>query len=223
MSNIYGKKVYRKKRYRKIKGRGLNRKQKTQIKKMIESRPEKKYYDTTWDDIQMGNTPTFTDITAPAQGTTTSDRIGSNITLENVSFSFRFSVGASNGTNYIRMVIFQWFPDNANDLPSWTQIFQYPPTGSPASQYEYMSPLVLDEGGVRNFKVLLNQEFNLDEIDDTKASEKGFINKGYKKTITFGDAIITGNNHIYVMFISDSIGVEYPHVSGFTRVRYIDC
>lgn len=218
MSNLTSTRS-RKKRYRRYKGRGLNNKQKAQVNKMISAPAEKKYYDTTFDTYLISLTPTFTDISAPAQGTAGDELIGSSINLESIQYRYVFNLG--DDTNYIRFMIFQWFPDSENDLPSWIQMFQFYTGSAPVNLADLISPYQLAQGGTANFKVLLDEQFYLD-TDNPIQIFKGFINKGFRKHLEVNGSSQQGTGHIFAMFVSDSGVVTHPHVDGYTRIRFTD-
>lgn len=218
MSNL-SKKANRKKRYYRAKGRGLSKKQKLQIQKMITEPQEKKFYDVTFDAQNVSLTPTIIDLTAPANGTGSDQIIGSSFNL--ISLQFRLIFTKSDTTNYIRFVIFQWHPDGATDPPSWNQIFQYETAGVPVSLQQVVSPYVLGEGGTSVFKVLIDEQFYLDS-DNPIQIFNGFINKGFRKTLEANDSAQQGTEHIYIMYVSDSGAIGHPVMTGYTRARFTD-
>lgn len=219
MSQQFTKTFNRKKRYRRRRGRGLNRKQKAQVKKLIEIPKELKFYDTSFNAIALDFAPLFVDMTAPAQGDGMDMRNGSRIWLKSVQYAFNFQLG--DNTNYFRFLILQWFLDNGHDQPQWQQIFQFHTGGLPINQLELMSPYVLDEGGTHNFRILLDKQFYLD-LDNPIQTVKGYLNKGFRKSLECSGAEENGTNHIFAMMISDSGAVSHPTVSGYTRARFYD-
>lgn len=216
----FSKIANRKKRYYKRKGKGLTPKQKQEITKMMEQPKELKFYDTTYSSNAVGITPAWTDLTAPAQGTEKDQLIGTELTLQSLQYHFTFKIGDS--TNYIRYLILQWMPDSETDGPSWAQVFQYNTFGVPTSLAQIMSPYILDAGGTRNFKVLVDEQFYLDS-DNPIQIVKGFINKGFRKNIECNGDVQDGTGHLFLMYVSDSaVSLPDPSISGYTRARYYD-
>lgn len=215
----FAKTANRKKKNYKLRGKGLTKKQKLQISKMIEDPVEKKYYDTSYDTVNVLLTPTVVDLTSPAEGTGSDQLIGSSLQLQSIQYRFAFTRG--DDTNYVRYLIFQWRPDSQHDLPSWNQMFQYHTAGFPISLVDIMSPYQLGEGGTNNFKILVDEQFYID-ADNPIQIVKGFINKGFTKSIECNGSIQQGTNHIFLMFLSDSSMTSHPNISGYTRIRFTD-
>lgn len=212
----YNRKFNSKKRNRKVKGKGLTKKQKVQVERMLSVPVEKKCFDNSFSSISISLTPQFYDLFVPNQGVLSTERVGTQAKLINISYKLRFL--KADTTNYIRMVLFQWHPDNANDVPQWSQMFQFNP---PVTQHDIMGPLIMGDGNQRNFRVIKSIDFNLDD-DGPVSLIHGYINKGYKNTIYFADQAVTGMEHIYVMFVSDSGSIQHPIVDGYFRFRYTD-
>lgn len=210
----------KKRRYR-PKGRGLNKKQKMQIERMISTPVEKKYYDYPFNATQISLTPTIYNLTAMGPGTDKSSLIGEDWNIVNMSYRFQFS--KADTTNYIRFIIFQWLTDSSTDAPNWNQIFEFHTASLPVDQKDIMSPYILDGATSGLFKILVDQQFYLDE-DNSKQSLTGFINKGFRKTARTNTSLAAspGTNHIYLMMVSDSGTAFHPTVSGYTRLRYTD-
>lgn len=224
------KRGYRKYRKGKKQGKGLNKVQKLQIEKMITSVPEKKYYDYGFNGIGISSTPAFYDLISPLQDLTSDGAIGNQIRLLSLQFNLQFVL--SDATNWIRMVIFQWYDDTTptgavttNAVPVWNRIFQFAngAGGTPIDQYERMSPYLVGTGRGPIFKVLKDEQFTLD-VDNPQQLFKGFINKGYRKEIGLNYSIVipSGVNKIWVMLVSDSAAAPNPTITGNFRSRFID-
>lgn len=217
-----------KRSYRKKKG-GLTKTQKKQVKMLIEDAPEKKFYDKSFTDVDLNLIPLITDVTDVGFGIGSTERIGVEIKLDSIQWNLIFKVddGLLIGeANIYRFIVFQWFNDSSNDLPQWEQILQYGLAGS-LTQTQMLSPMILDQGNSRCFKILHSEIFYSD-LDNPVYMSKGFINKGFKKDVGLNqNAGITtrrGPNHIYFMLLSDKdvISPNFPKVLGYTRIRYTD-
>lgn len=215
----FNRKVTRNSRRRKVKGKGLTRKQRQQIDRMIEEPKELKFHDQGFIGAGVSTTPTFTDITTPNQGTDVNERIGVEIELKSISFNLMLNKG--DDTNWLKMVILQWYPDRQSNGPNWDEIYQYPLNGNPITQRDRMSPLAIDKGTTGTYKIIKTVSMVLD-VDNPIQTFRGYINKGFKRRITYGSSTTSGINHIYVMFISDSDVIPHPNISGEFRVRYTD-
>lgn len=206
---------------KKWKNKALTRNQRKEVLQLIEEQPEKKYYDETFDAFNASSTPQFWNITQMSQGSLTNERIGSTVRLLSVQYNLHIQYASADSTNTIRVLLFQWKPDNQQDLPAWDQIFQYHTLGAPSKLYELMSPYTLGEGGSGVFNMLYDTLFYLDS-DNPIQILKGYINKKFLKNITFGDGSLTGQNHLYLCVVSDSSVVGHPVYSGGTRIRFTD-
>lgn len=199
--------------------KGLTSQQKAEVKSIMMKPVEKKYYDESFFDYGIGNTPVWFDLTAPAQGTGSDQCLGGSINLISLQYRFTFFLGDS--TNYIRYLILQWFPDSNNDAPNWTQVFQSIGAPPPFLLTDIMSPYILGEGGTNNFRVLVDEQFYLD-ADNPMQLYKGFINKGFRKQIEMNSTTQTGTAHLYLMLLSDSTLAPNPIINGYTRIRFTD-
>lgn len=209
------------KRRRKLKGKGLNAKQKEQIKNMLDAPLELKYFDYTFNAYSSSLTPSFFDAFQPSQGTASNEIIGADVELK--SINYKFLIAKADTTNYLRMVIFQWYGDSLTDSPNWNQLFQFHTAGVPADVLDASGPYLVGQGRDKMFNVITDREYLLDS-DDSTIIIQGFINKGFRKRITFNDdnSPQTGVNHIYIMWVSDSGAVSHPGVTGYLRCRYYD-
>lgn len=218
----FAKNAGRKKKYRKPKGAPLSQKQVMQVKKIVEKPVEKKYFDREFDFEDVLITPSFRDLTNPDSGLEPYEIVGSEMNLLSLQYKFYFNKPSTDETNIVRYIIFQWFPDNQTDLPSWTQMMQFKTTGTtPSSTVEVMSPYVLGEGGTRNFRILVDEIFYLD-ADNSVQLVKGFINKGFRNSIELNGPTQQGTGHLYLMLVSDSLFAGHPKITGYTRIRFTD-
>lgn len=121
------------------------------------------------------------------------------------------------------MVLFQWLAERSAAAPTWIDIMQYGTAGGlPANQYELMSPYTLANGTESLFRILYNEEINLD-ADNSIQQVKGYINKGFRKMIDFDNTTAnSGTGHIYLMVVSDSAAIAHPTFDGITRLRFRD-
>lgn len=210
----------RKKKFKKVPGKGLSKKQKLQVSSMMQAPKELKFYDTAYDSTSVSITPVFYDLTGPAEGTGSDQRIGTEIELK--SLQYRFSFVRGDDTNYLRYIIFQWYGDTAHDSPQWNQMFQYFTGILPGSLYDLQSPYQLGNGGTKLWRALVDEQFYLDS-DNPIQMVKGFINKGFRKSIEYDEQTPPrGTGHVYMMLVSDSNVSAHPLVSGYTRARYYD-
>jgi len=203
--------------------RGFNRTQYRAVRKIaykqIQQTAEKKTFDEQWDTASISLTPTFYEISNVSVGTSGSQRVG--VSINAVSLLYRFQFIAGDDTNIIRMVIFQWRPDDGDHAPNWEDMFAFQTAGLPIAASDVISPLTRIQGDLGNYQIIVNKIFTLDADDPIKFFQ-GYIRGGFNKKIGFTTGLTTGDNHLYVLFVSDSGAVTHPTVSGFTRMTFID-
>lgn len=220
MSNVYKRNLKRRRRRAK---HVLSRRQATAVKAIVDSKLEEEV-ELKWDDVKhsltCSTTPTFFDITAQiTSGVDPYDYIGNTIRLQSLAYKIYFSLADT--TNYIRLVFFQWYDDAVN-TPTFADICQLNTAGSPIDQTDYMSPLALGAGTTKSFRILRQFDFVMSATEPA-CIYQGFINKGFRKDITFATNDPTqGNNHIFMMYLSDSSAVAHPAGEGWTRIRFTD-
>lgn len=223
MSN-FNKRITRRTKYRRRGKPALSRKEASAVKAIISNqlkeKVELKYVDETFNATSISFTPTFYDLTEISNGTGKDRRIGSDITLTSIQFQLSFT--KADTTNFIRMVLFQWYPNNDDSPPDWTKLFQYHTVGVPVDQQELMSPLAITEADVGTYKIMMNKQFLLDTEESVQLMN-GFIKKGFRKNISYAGSLPTvGTNHIYLLLVSDSGATSHPTISGHFRLRYTD-
>lgn len=214
---------YNKKKRGRRNNNALSRKQARAVKAIVEAEledvTELKFNDRIYT-LGLTVAPLIYDLTSTiVLGTNGYDRIGLDIELK--SIWFKFQLGLADTFNYMRIIFFQWYDDVSAAFPAWDDIFQYPAAGNPVNVSDFMSPYGLNKGKDRSFKVLKNIELILDN-DNPAQIITGYIDKGFRKSINFGTASTLGNNHIFMMVVSDSAAIPDPTLEGVTRLRFTD-
>lgn len=216
------KRFSRRKRRRRI--YGLNRRQKKAVnqivKKKLETIPEKKYLDEIYDSVAVSVACDNRDVTQPGVGDGASNRQGLQIELQSISYRLTFTV--SDTTNIFRFIIAQIFDDNidyAADYPL-SAILHQVPVNTITTIYQIDSPYAIIERQ-HSFKVLMDKHLML-SADTPQITLEGFINKGFRKRLTYDTSTDFGSNHIYCFIVSDSTTVSHPEVYGHVRIRYTD-
>jgi len=215
----YRKKRYNKKAYGK---KGISIAERKYVNSMITKRlktaPEKKWYDQGWNSVGVSTSGYSIPMLVMSAGTSNNQRIGDEVSLQNLFYRFHFQVADS--YNLIRFVILQLLDDDSLWGPNITynDIFQYATAGDPTNTKELMSPLRIDDRQF-SFNILLDKHIALDEFHPTYIME-GYIKKFKTSKIIYNS---TGtNNQIYVCAWSDSGAIAHPSMSGYARVKYTD-
>lgn len=201
-------------RRRPARGRGLTKHQRIQVKRLVTRQQEIKAIDTG-----VLQSPTAAGLcqvlTMPPQGDSLSTRDGDEIVIKKLQF--RLNIIIADTTNIVRLIVFRWADDNtlAANIPTPNQVLQ---SLNVASFYNYTTHR---DGQVQ---VMYDRTWALSSAGVQDRFVKGSIygKKLGKKKIVFDAAVITGNDQIYYLLISDSVGAPHPSVGGVFRMTYTD-
>lgn len=209
---VFRRKVYRRGRFRRQ--RRLNKRQMSQVKRMISLRQETKVFPIYFNATNVPTTPAIVHLTSISQGVGAQSRIGQEIRL--VAMKARYEWRVADSTNTIRMIVFQWHGDST-DTPTSADILEDDTggTGQP-----WLSPTKFF---ARNFTVLR------DKLADIEVAANEVITgtwtiplKKIRKRVTFGASNASGTNHIYILFLSDSTATTHPTLSVFGKLMFKD-
>ena len=122
------------------------------------------------------------------------------------------------------MLVFQWHPDNGAYGPSVSNLLQYN-----GSVQDVMSPYNHDAGS--QFSIIYDRYFNLAEnssnADMLCLANFNFARKTRKMRfvrpiVKYHAAGTSGQDNLWVLFLSDSAAVPNPAVVGYCRLIYVD-
>lgn len=214
----------RRKVQRKPRGKGLDRRGKNQVKRMISTRLENKYLgrDVTDTPTTSGVIYNLSQIT---QGTSENQRIGDQVYLKKLSI--RYHAVCGDETNHMRFIIFRWNQDTRTILPTAVDILDTITTGDRMTQF-------IRWQGPKNFTILYDRVHSLagdgtysgDAVyspwgpASTVFVQKSFYGKSLgAKSISMDAGVTTGRGHIFLMVFSDSAPASLIHPSfGFTSL-----
>lgn len=163
------------------------------------ARPEVKYTAGTLS-ISAIDTGTIGAFSVPSNGTGPSARIGDRYKV--LKLEANWNALAGDTTNVVRVTIFQWRPDDANDSPTLAKLFQH--TAVPA-----ISVFIGDVRARRKFRVLYDRTVALSA--QGPASMVGNISLDEKMfAITDVNSADTGINKVYYVVSSDSGAATHP-------------
>lgn len=199
----------------------LNRTQKRQVRSIVNSNLEKKYFDTLLSGT-VSTTAQISKLTTIPTGTTDSTRVGDKVKM--LSLNLRFLFGAADATNVCRFIIFQWHL-NDGTAPVVTDILNN--TGVTDVFMAYYNH---DQG--KNFTVLCDKMI-ISCLNASNANvwfkwrhsfnrKRKLSDKFVKNTIKFIAAANTGMDHIYMLIVSDSSALTHPGYNLDSRVTYTD-
>lgn len=186
---------------------------KTYVKRAIAATQEVKFINASIVN-NPSTTGTMTKIMSanPAQVAGDSGRDGDTIMIK--SLHLRCLVTVADGTNWVRLILFQWKPSDANYTPVVSDLIGL--TGTPIqSQYRH------DIKEQDEYNVLMDRTLNLTTYTPQYLVQKNWY-KGFRKRVQFDGAGMKANNHLFLLAISDSGVAAHPLVDGVLQVRYTD-
>lgn len=202
----------------------LSDSQKSEIRKVItrvvKADLEKGELDTNQNASSVDFSGSLWDLTVIAQGSGNGQRVNDELTLE--SIECKMNAGGADTTNLMRVILVQYFPQNA---PTVGTIFQNSGSGAgPISQFRKDTFL--------DYRVLWDNYYNpssgknkIGLVLSTSSAQREWaftIRGGFRPKLLYNTAATTGNNHVYLMAISDSGAVPNPTLSFNARVTYLD-
>jgi len=169
---------------------------KSYVRRALRKNLEVKYrsleYSSTAD-----TTGTFIDISVVSPGTAVDNRIGDR--YKPVSMKFNFATQLADLTNRMRMIIFQWHPNDNIDIPQVSELL------ITTAGYETQAPI--NPNFKSQFTILRDQIITLDAAHVLR--DYKFIVRP-RRHVEFNNASNTGRNHIYLFLISDSAVATHP-------------
>lgn len=194
--------------------RGLTKKQKAGVKRIMGAVMEKKHHTSTFSTSSVSSTATLTNISAVTQGDSDTSRDGDQIYLKNIDF--RAYLTRADTSNLVRLIVFQWRPSTQLATPTAATILE-----------NYAGDGTLDlvrhwnYDNKRNFKVLYDRLITLNE-DIANRTVKFNLNKSLIKKIQFDNGGTNHNNAVYVMYLSDSSAATHPSIDARIETTYLD-
>jgi len=227
---IYSKmpKTYRKKKYMK-KGAKLNRRQLTQVKRVVSTNAEHKHYEQATLGTVTNGTPDFIPCLQIVQGDLDTNRTGDRLKLK--SFMFRYTINlqrvvTADALAHIRVIFFQWRP-NDTVAPISANIL-LPVLSAPYDFYNW--------DGRQQYKILYDKTHTLTQpivplllptSVYTQREQNVFVTGRIKVSkmntqVQFSGGTLNSTNHIYCAIFTDSTAVTSPAYVLTTRVVYTD-
>lgn len=203
-----------------VRSRGLNRRQKTSVKRLIGNTQEKKHYlVTNASGISQSTVATITKLSAIPQSTTTSpdtERDGDRVTLK----SMRFTATISNADTYnrFRVIFFRWNPDDST-APTVGDILQ----NTAGNLLDVLLPTHLDKSS--NFHIMSDRTYttSTDAANSAIGIKKTFYGKRLgSKTIQYDAGATTGFRNIYMLTVSDSGAAGHPYIYYTSLLKFTD-
>lgn len=201
----------RKRKFRATKratGRDLNALT-NRLKRMM-PKPERKYFDT-FQPTATGTaiTGTMIQLDGVSSGTSESNRIGDQITVQSLLLRLAVQTGSA-GTGFLRVILFRWKPGSGI----------LPPTASNLLQtVNYLSPINVDYG--EQIKVIMDKTYALATGSSQLQIDKFWRRKRYVVNYNNATPTAPNSNSTYLFFISD-ISTGSPTYQFYSRLRFTD-
>lgn len=199
-------------------GAKLNKRQLRQVKSLVSRRAELDFYDNGLNGTAVLAGATIQGgMSTPVQGVADGQRIGDQIKIS--KFTFKCDIIYGDPTNQLRIVLFRWYEDNAGALPVLATVLQN------GAGFPINSGINHDSLKAGKLHVMHDRTYNLTNTGNTMAINRTITITGRKlgkKKLEFNNGAITGTNHIYALFISDSVGVPNPTINWYSRLMYYD-
>lgn len=191
----------------------LNKREKTQVKRMITANQEIKYYDLSLIGIPVDHYGVLHDLTPVNQGSTDTDRIGDQLTLRSVAIR-GYAQGSSVSTyNVMRMVLFQWKPNSTPAVGDIMNVLAN--TNAPNSFSKW--DLKEQYNVLKDWRILLRGTDYQAQLFYHKISGKKL-----RKKLQFVAGGNSSNNRVYLLVVTDDGASPYPGITYQSRITYTD-
>lgn len=189
--------------------------QRAQVKRLITSNEEVKYFDTRFNALGASLAGTTTDLCLIPAGTAQSQRIGDKVKLLRVQG--RIFLTAADATNIVRAIIWTFKSNTAAAGAGLNVVLNF---GAAGAAVETNSPY----NGDRKLEYSIKSDKTA--LVETVGPNQGWFKWDFpirsNQFATFTPAATTGNNHLHISYLSDSVAVAHPGFNGVIRVYYTD-
>lgn len=192
--------------------RKLNKRQKTQVKRLIGRQIESKVADSNVLTSVDSSASFFQRLTMPAQGDAYNERSGDVIHLEKLQW--RMNIVAGDSSNVLRFIIFRWQNDSGLATPSVSDLLE---ATNALAFVDYQSEQ-------QKIQVLFDRTYALstEGVPNRVITGSLYGRKLGRKKLTFNQAATTGVDQFYLFLTSDSAAAPHPAVGGYFRLTYAD-
>ena len=206
----------RRKMYKKKGKMPFSYRQQIALKQMIHANAETKIFDTNHPSNTVLSTGTIIGpLCGMSQGSGDLQRNGDRIYIRKLYL--RQTMLFADTTNFIRVIIFQWIPNNASITPTFDSLLQN--TGQPITN------AINDTNNTSLFRLLSDITYSLSSTGDSGALVRNtsiFGKRLGRHILEFNPGLPTGFNQIYVCVVGDSAAAPNPTYSLYSRLTYSD-
>lgn len=185
--------------------------------KKIANTAELKYIDATLSAVAVNQGGSVNKVSSVPAGTTDSSRIGDELTIRDIEVTVRFAMTSTysiaNGSQAVRFILFQWYPDDTSAAPAAGNVLQL--TGSVVA---YLSAPHHDFR--RQYKILYDTSAVLCATGPDSVI-RSWVGQPGKKTLRYDGTGSSGDGQIYALWIGDAI-TNPPGMDMWCRINYMD-
>lgn len=185
------------------------------VKRQLGKRLERKYINR-----EFSLTPSTTGVISkvmdanPAPGNSDSGRIGDRIRI--TSIDMRYTGIYADGTNFVRIIVFQWKDDDNNYTPVQSDVIN-------ASTSAFTAQIRHDQRKAGMLNILWDKVHCMSSTGSNAAIFRHkFFTRGFGRDVQFMSGSQKGTNQLYMLTISDSIAASHPSLDVRFRVNYTD-
>jgi len=179
--------------------------------------PVVKFFDNSLFNATIGTIPTVQGLYAPAQGAQVTQRVGDVAFLHKMYLTYTCNAANTDVFSALRVILFQWRPNNGLIAPVATDILQITADGIYAmydwnfsDQYRILyDKLHTFAGTATNPATSCNQ----------CVSQSISLASAFKK-VNFSIGAVTCSNSIYFLAVSDSLVLPFPNLLLKSRITF---
>lgn len=183
----------------------------TQNEKQLKKGLEKKFFDTVASGT-VDNTGDIIDMSNVSQGDTGTTRDGDTINVVHVESKYTWFVDANSGGNTVRLMIFAWRMNDAQEAPTAARILNI--------ATDPLSSINADALREKKIFIIHDQSYAISDLAPAVA-HTSYQSKGYQNKIQFNFGATSGSFKLYAFAMSDA-GSDPPVLRFYGRVVFLD-
>lgn len=191
------------------KGPGLNKIQRTEVKKLVLAPMERKNFPYFLQDDPVSTLHQVIDLMAVTQGDGEQQRDGDQLKI--TSMFGRGRIYAGDAVNTVRLTLIRW---KCNSTPTPAEVYEDTGIGAQGALFSPFNHKFRD-----SFVVISDRWYNIDTYNPIKLFT--LSSKAQPKTV-FNGALTTGTNKLFLFTSSDSSLAVHPTVTFRGNIHYTD-
>jgi len=193
----------------------LNQTQKKQVQRAITSNEEVKWVNVSGSSTAVPLTGVTSVLSIPAQGQTSTTRVGDKIKL--IKCWIDWSLIVADSTNVVRVILWQYKENTVLQTPTLANILDIGPSGAVPEVWSAYNDFRKD-----HFKILVDKSYDLNGVSVPFITRRWRVPITSLNKVQFNVGATTGYNHLCLSFISDSVAVSHPATTYMARTYFTD-